>query len=155
MPAPKSVDYTLYFEGKPTYISDDMVELLRKAGEPSVEDLTRERSNYDSDRSDDPNMPEWEDFFAYGYPLTKIFKFTAPKGEDTPVSSNSYTVSAPVEAPKPVAKPTPVAEDEDDEEEFVPAPKPTRSAKKAVIIEEDEDEDDDDDAPSLGWMGKK
>jgi hypothetical protein len=153
MPAPKSVDYTLYFEGKPTFISDDMVELLRKAGEPSVEDLTRERSNYDSDRSDDPNMPEWEDFFAYGYPLTRIFKFTVPKGEDAPVSSNSYTVSAPVEAPKPVAKPAPVVED-DDEEEFVPAPKPTRTAKKTVDIEDDEDEDDDD-APSLGWMGKK
>jgi len=155
MPAPKSVDYTLYFEGKPTYIADEMVELLRKAGEPSVEDLTRERSNYESDRSDDPNMPEWEDFFAYGYPLTRIFKFTAPKGDDAPVSSSSYTVSAPVEAPKPIVKPAPVVEDEDDdEEEFVPAPKPTRSAKKTVVIDEDEDEDDDD-APSLGWMGKK
>jgi hypothetical protein len=98
-------------------------------------------------------MPEWEDFFAYGYPLTRIFKFTVPKGEDAPVSSNSYTVSAPVEAPKPVAKPAPVVED-DDEEEFVPAPKPTRTAKKTVDIEDDEDEDDDD-APSLGWMGKK
>jgi hypothetical protein len=87
--------------------------------------------------------------------LTKIFKFSVPKGDEAPVSSNSYTVSAPVEAPRPVAKPAPVVEDEDDdEEEFVPAPKPARTAKKTVVIEEDEDEDDDD-APSLGWMGKK
>jgi hypothetical protein len=154
-PAPLSVDYTLYFEGKPTYITDEMIELLRKAGEPSTEDLVAERVNYNNDREDDPNMPEWEDFFTYGFPLLKIFKFTVPKNADSEVSSNSYKVSAPVEAPKVVAKPAPVVEDEDDdEEEFIPAPKPARPAKKAVILDED-DEEGDDDAPSLGWMGKK
>jgi hypothetical protein len=131
-----------------------MIELLRKAGEPSTEDLVAERVNYNNDREDDPNMPEWEDFFTYGYPLTKIFKFTVPKNADAEVSSNSYKVSPPVEAPKVVAKPAPVVEDDDDdEEEFVPAPKPTRSAKKPVVL--DEDDQDDDDAPSLGWMGNK
>jgi hypothetical protein len=154
-PAPLSVDYTLYFEGKPTFITDDMIELLRKAGEPSTEDLMLERVNYNKDREDDPNMPEWEDFFTYGFPLTKIFKFTVPKNADAEVATASYKVSPPVEAPKPVAKPAPVVEDEDDDdddEEFVPAPKPTRVPKKSVVLEED---DEDEDGPSLGWMGKK
>ena len=100
-------------------------------------------------------MPEWEDFFAYGYPLTKIFKFTVPKNAEAEVVTASYKVSPPVEAPRPVSKPAPVVEvdeDDDDEEEFVPAPKPTRPVKKPVVLEED---DDDDDAPSLGWMGPK
>ncbi len=155
-PPPLSVDYTLYFEGKPTYITDEMIELLRKAGEPSTEDLVAERVNYNNDREDDPNMPEWEDFFTYGFPLTKIFKFTVPKNADAEVVTASYKVSPPVEERKPYVKPAPVVEDEDDdEEEFVPAPKPARPAKKPVILEEDDEDGDDDDAPSLGWMGKK
>jgi hypothetical protein len=152
-PAPLSVDYTLYFEGKPTSITDEMIELLRKAGEPSTEDLMKERVNYNTDREDDPNMPEWEDFFAYGYPLTKIFKFTVPKNAEAEVVTASYKVSPPVEAPRVVSKPAPVVEeDDDDEEEFVPAPKPTRSAKKPVVLEEDDDDEED---LSLGWMGTK
>jgi hypothetical protein len=152
-PAPLSVDYTLYFEGKPTSITDEMIELLRKAGEPSTEDLMKERVNYNTDREDDPNMPEWEDFFAYGYPLTKIFKFTVPKNAEAEVVTASYKVSPPVEAPRVVSKPAPVVEeDDDDEEEFVPAPKPTRSAKKPVVLEEDDDDEED---LSLGWMGNK
>ena len=153
-PPPLSVDYTLYFEGKPTYITDEMIELVRKAGEPSLEDLVAERVNYNNDREDDQKMPEWEDFFTYGYPLTKIFKFTVPKNADTEVVTASYKVSPPVEERKPYVKPAPVVDEDDDEEEFVPAPKPTRSAKKTVVLEED-DEEGDDDAPSLGWMGKK
>ena len=153
-PPPLSVDYTLYFEGKPTYITDEMIELVRKAGEPSLEDLVAERVNYNNDREDDQKMPEWEDFFTYGYPLTKIFKFTVPKNADTEVVTASYKVSPPVEERKPYVKPAPVVDQDDDEEEFVPAPKPTRSAKKTVVLEED-DEEGDDDAPSLGWMGKK
>jgi hypothetical protein len=152
-PAPLSVDYTLYFEGKPTSITDEMIELLRKAGEPSTEDLMKERVNYNTDREDDPNMPEWEDFFAYGYPLTKIFKFTVPKNAEAEVVTASYKVSPPVEAPRVVSKPAPVVEeDDDDEEEFVPAPKPSRSAKKPVVLEEDDDDEED---LSLGWMGNK
>jgi hypothetical protein len=131
-----------------------MIELLRKAGEPSTEDLMKERVNYNTDREDDPNMPEWEDFFAYGYPLTKIFKFTVPKNAEAEVVTASYKVSPPVEAPRVVSKPAPVVEeDDDDEEEFVPAPKPTRSAKKPVVLEEDDDDDEED--LSLGWMGNK
>lgn len=155
MPAPKSVEYTLYFEGKPTLITDEMVELLRKAGEPSAEDLTRERLNYEADLAEDPNMPEWEDFFAYGYPLTKLFKFSAPKNAEEEVVSASYKVSPPVETPKAASKSAPVAADDDDEEEeFVPAPTPKKKPVAKPVFEDDEDEDGDEDV-SLAWMGKK
>jgi len=144
---PLSVDYTLYFEGKPTLITDEMVEMLRKAGEPAAADLERERLSYESDRKSDPNMPKWEDFFAYGYPLNKIFKFTPPRGEDIEVveapSSSSYTVKPPVS--KPVV--------EDDEEVVVPTPTPKKKVATPVFDEEEIESDDDE--LSLGWMGNK
>ena len=152
---PKSVEYSVSFDPKSTTITDDMVELLRKAGEPEAKDLADERTGYNKASKNDPYMPEWEDFFAYGYPLTKIFKFTAPKNSEAEVVTASYKVSPPVEAPKPVAKPAPVVdedEDDDDEEEIVPSLKPTRPAKKSVVLDEDDEEED---GPSLGWMGKK
>jgi len=148
---PLSVDYTLYFEGKPTYITDDMIELLRKAGEPAVADLEKERLSYEADRKSDPNMPKWEDFFSYGYPLNRIFKFTPPRGEDVEVveapSQSSYSVKPPVSKP--------VVEDvEDDEEEMVvPAPKPKKKTPAPIFDEEEVDSDDDE--LSLGWMGNK
>lgn len=148
---PLSVDYTLYFEGKPTYITDEMVELLRKAGEPSIDELEKERLMYEADRKSDPFMPKWEDFFAYGYPLNKIFKFTPPRGEDVEVvqaSSSSYSVKPTVT--KPV-----VQADEDDEEEMIaPAPAPKKKVATPVFEEDDVESDDDDDL-SLGWMGNK
>jgi len=148
---PLSVDYTLYFEGKPTYITDEMIELLRKAGEPATADLEKERLSYEADRKSDPNMPKWEDFFSYGYPLNRIFKFTPPRGEDVEVieapSQSSYSVKPPVSKP--------VVEDvEDDEEEMVvPAPKPKKKTPAPIFDEEEVDSDDDE--LSLGWMGNK
>lgn len=44
-----SVNYTVAYDKKPTYIDDDMIELLRKAGEPTPEDLIKERKNYEYD----------------------------------------------------------------------------------------------------------
>ena len=136
---PQSVEYTVSFDPKLTTITDDMIELLRKAGEPSAEDLAKERANYEKDRKNDPSLPEWEDFFAYGYNLAQIFKFTAPKNltqtekvvatpksfEDEDIAPDipsGYSVSPPVEE-KPKAKPAakatvkaePVAEDDDDD----------------------------------------
>ena len=144
---PLSVDYTLYFEGKPTLITDEMIEMLRKAGEPATADLERERLTYEADRKNDSFMPKWEDFFAYGYPLNKIFKFTPPRGEDIEVveapSSSSYTVKPPVS--KPVV--------EDDEELVVPTPAPKKKVATPVFDEEEIESDDDE--LSLGWMGNK
>ena len=132
---PLSVDYKILFESKPTYIDDDMIELLRKAGDPSTEKLVRERTRYEKERKNDPLMPEWEDFFVYGFSLEQIYKFT-------PVASDeSDTVSIPSK---------PVVEEED--EGFVVKPPKKAPAKKTVVIEEDEDDEDDN---PLGWMGNR
>lgn len=136
---PKSVEYSVGFDPKSTYITDDMIEMLRKVGEPSIEDLTEERSSYNRCRKSDLSMPEWEDFFLYGYPLHKIFKHTPIAGTETETVKattkhveeemrpdvKGYHVSPPKSEPveevaekKPVRKPTPppppVEEDEDD-----------------------------------------
>ena len=142
---PLSVEYDVYFESKNVVVDEDMIELLRKAGEPSAEDLDQERKSYNAARKSDPYMPEWNDFFAYGYPLHRIFKHTPVKGDAAPVagSEDTYVVKAPkkVEAP--------VVEDDDDDEEVVPAPKPkaTKAAPKPVVVD-----DDDDDEDSMGWL---
>lgn len=146
---PKSVEYKVGFDPKSTYITDEMLEQLRKVGEPSAEDLKKERDLYNRDRKSDPSMPEWEDFYFYGYPLHKIFKHTPIAGAETETAKatpkhvedeeemepdvKGYTVSPPKSAPvedvvekKTVKKPTP--------------PPPA-----------DEDEDDD----SIGWMNEE
>ena len=92
-------------------------------------------------------MPKWEDFFAYGYPLDRIFKFTPPRGEnievpEAPVKS-SYTVKPPVTV------------DEDEDEVSVPAPEPKKKPVSKPVFDEDENDDDSDDELSLGWMGNK
>ena len=135
---PQSVEYTVSFDPKLTTISDDMVELLRKAGEPSADDLVNERKNYEQDKKSDPSLPDWEDFFAYGFNLSQIFKFTVPKNstqtekvvatpktfkdEDiAPDIPSGYTVSPPVEEKpkaKPVAKAAAKPEPADDEDDL-------------------------------------
>ena len=90
------VEYSVSFEAKPIYVTEEMVDLLRKAGEPSVDDLVKERLTYEADRKSDPLMPEWEDFYTYGYPLDKIFKFDPIRGEES-----TEVISVPT---KPVTK---------------------------------------------------
>jgi hypothetical protein len=136
---PKSVEYSVGFDPKSTYITDEMIEMLRKVGEPTAEDLAEERNSYNRCRKSDLSMPEWEDFFLYGYPLHKIFKHTPISGTETETVKaatkhveeemqpdvKGYHVSPPKSEPveevaekKPVRKPTPppppVEEDEDD-----------------------------------------
>ena len=138
---PKSVEYKVGFDPKSTYITDEMIEQLRKVGEPSAEDLKKERDLYNRDRKSDPSLPEWEDFYFYGYPLHKIFKHTPIAGTETETAKatpkhveddeemepdvRGYTVSPPKSAPvedvvekKTVKKPTPPppADDEDDDD---------------------------------------
>ena len=153
---PKSVEYSVSFDPKSTYITDEMIEQLRKCGEPSAEDLKEERDSYAADVKLDSSLPDWEDFFAYGWQLDKIFKHTpvkngantvvaAPKRveEDITPDLEDFAVSKPV---KTVSKPVVVEDDEEDD--FVPAPSKSvkKSPPKPVVVEED-DEDGD-----LGWM---
>jgi len=123
-------------------MTDEMVESLRKAGEPDPKLLAEERSSYELDRKSDPSMPQWEDFFAYGHDLQKIFKHT-------PVKSAYASVEP--EAPTYVVKPAKeeivevVQTVEVEEELDFTAPVKKTAAKKppAVIVEDDDDEEDD------------
>jgi len=158
-----------------------MIELLRKAGEPTPEDLVKERKSYEYDSKEDPYMPEWEDFFTYGYPLNKIFKFDSIRSDE-----ETETVSVPAKAkyveaeiepvvdfaltkkPRPVQeededdepvavkKPTrakTVVEDEEDDEPGYQVKPPVKAAPKRLPVTIDEDEDDED-GSTMGWIGK-
>ena len=164
---PLSVEYDVYFESKNVVVDEDMVELLRKAGEPSAEDLEQERKSYNTARKSDRYMPEWNDFFAYGYPLHRIFKHTPVKGDALPSLAPQSNDSFVVKPPKKVADP--VVDDEedvlyvaktpakaagpiivDDEDEVFPTPKPkvAKAAPKPVVVEDEDDDDED----SIGWL---
>ena len=146
---PLSVEYDVYFESKSVAVDEAMVELLRKAGEPSAEDLDQERKSYNSARKSDRYMPEWNDFFAFGFPLHRIFKHTPVKGDALPpvvaTPKDTYVVSPPKSAPAPV-----VEVDDDEEEEVIPVPKPktAKATPKPVVVEDDDDDDED----SIGWL---
>jgi hypothetical protein len=155
-----------------------MIELLRKAGEPSPDDLINERKSYEYDSKEDPYMPAWEDFYTYGYPLNKIFKFDAIRSDE-----ETETVSVPAKQKYVEAEIEPVVDfaltkkarpvQEDDDEPVVPV-KPTRAK---VVVEEEEDDagyqvkppvkaapkrlpvtidedEDDEDGSTMGWIGK-
>jgi len=127
---PQSVEYKVTAESKPCILTEEMIESLRKAGEPSIEDLDKIREYYLED-SKSYDMPAWEDYFAYGYPLDKIFKYQPPRTEENetayvaPTKSHFEDLEAEpdIETEKPVVKavakkPTkPVFEDDEDDEE--------------------------------------
>lgn len=144
---PKSVEYKVGFDPKSTYITDEMIEQLRKVGEPSAEDLKKERDLYNRDRKSDPSLPEWEDFYFYGYPLHKIFKHTPIAGTETETAK---------------AAPKHVEEDEDETDVKGYTVSPPKSApvedvaeKKTVKKPTPPPADDDDDDDSIGWMNEE
>jgi hypothetical protein len=133
-------------------LTDEMIELLRKAGEPSPEDLKEERAHYQQDAKNDPFMPEWEDFFVYGYPLHKIFKHTPIKGTEveTATAVKKKVVEEDIEPDlgykvSPPKTKAPVVEDDDDEP--VVAKTAKKSAPKPVEVE-------DDDEDTMPWMSE-
>lgn len=149
MAPPKSVEYSVSFDPKSTTITDEMIEDLRKCGEPSAEDLAVERNGYIKDAKNDKSMPEWEDFFAYGYPLHVIFKHTPVKSNDfetvTVAKKQVAVVEEDIEPDLPSVKSSNNDDDEDDTPVVSKSSK--KPAPKPVVVEEDEDEED-----TLGWM---
>jgi hypothetical protein len=150
---PQSVEYAVSVGSKEIKVTDEMVEALKAAGEPKPEVIEEERKNYNADRAQDPTMPEWEDFFTYGYDLKKIFKFQPIKVDAATAElrdelETSYVVKSPVaEQPKPVATKN---EDDDDEDDIEPVVVATKAkAKKPVVVEED---DSDDSESNDDWM---
>lgn len=147
---PKSVEYSISYDTKPTTITDEMIEQLRKCGEPSDEELAEERAEYNKLAKNDKTMPIWEDFFAYGYPLHKIFKHSPMKNSQVETVSVGKKASYNDEDIEPVLESTSKKQvvADDDEEDFMPeVPKSSKkSTPKPVVVSEDEDDE------SLGWM---
>jgi hypothetical protein len=149
---PKSVEYKVSYDPKSTYITDEMIEQLRRCGEPSPQELADERASYIKDAKTDPYMPEWEDFYFYGYPLHKIFKHTPIKNQKVDAITAELKdefadedIQPDLDA-KPVVKSKQVEEDDDAGYTVKPAKAAAKPAPKPVVVE---DEDDDD---SMGWM---
>ena len=100
-------------------------------------------------------MPEWEDFYEYGYPVRKIFKPSVLKVEaeaeavlaEPKKQFHDEEIAPAIEAAYVVKKPkiAPPVVEEDDEEPVVA--KPTKKAAPAPVADED-----DDDEESIGWM---
>lgn len=153
-PKPNEVEYSVLVDSKNTMLTDEMIELLRSAGEPTPEALAAERAFYEKDRAAEPTLPAWEDFFAYGYNLNQIFKYTPireasaedakAREETTPASSLSLSS----------------ADNDDEDEEEAPKAKPAPKAKAKPKADEDEEDDeksssifasDDEDEDTLSW----
>lgn len=140
---PQSVKYSVSYDYKPTFINDDMMDLLMKSGEPTAEELETERKEYNKASKSDPSMPEWEDMFMYGYPLHKIFKHTAVKVEvaqATPAKQEYVDEDVepdlnPVVIKPPKATPAPISYNDEDDATVVKK----KAAPKPVVIEDDDD----------------
>jgi hypothetical protein len=145
---PQSVEYTVTVSSREVKVTDEMVEALKAAGEPTPEVIAKERELYNTDRGQDPTMPAWEDFFTYGYDLKKIFKFQPIKVDAATAELKDEFETYTVKPPKTEAKPVLASEEDDDDEPVVP--KPTAKPKKAVVAEES-DEDSDEDLDD-SWM---
>lgn len=99
------VDYTVTVGPKDMVLTEEMINQLRAVYEPKPEELEKMRAEYEAEREEDPNMPEWEDWWVYSYDIDKIFRHT-PIVEETEEESS-------------VSESTPMVADEDTEAELV------------------------------------
>jgi hypothetical protein len=83
------VDYKVYIGPKDMPLTEDMINELRKIREPSADEIDSLRAEYLEDQENSQDLPEWNDFFEYGYDLNRIFKFTPMKTEDDSTSASS------------------------------------------------------------------
>lgn len=110
MSGPKSIEYTVSAESKDVVLSDDMMaELVAAASGVTPDDIANMQSEYLDVRADNPNLPPWQNHFALGHQLSKIFKFTPVMTEapaeykpqsQMPTEQVSRPVEAQVEKPK-------------------------------------------------------
>lgn len=77
------VDYNVFAGSVNVKLTEEMIESLRKINEPSADELNRLRSEYLGEMKKDPTIPEWRDYFEYGFDLRRIFKYTPPIGEES------------------------------------------------------------------------
>jgi hypothetical protein len=98
-------------------------------------------------------MPEWEDFYFYGYPLHKIFKHTPIKSPKVDALTaelkdefEDEEITPDLDV-KPVVKAKQVV-DEDEGYSVKPPKTSAKPAPKPVVVEDEEDDD------SMGWMNE-
>lgn len=144
---PKSVEYTVGFDPKSTFITEEMIEMLRKVGEPSPEELAAERDEYNKRRKTNPDMPEWADWYMYGFQLPKIFKFTPIANQETE-TAKATAKRVDDEEIEPDVKGYHVSPPKSEPVEEVVEKKTVKKATPPPV----EDEDDED---SIGWMNEE
>lgn len=79
------VDYKVFVSSKDMNLSENYINELRSIREPSADELSALRQEYEDDQREYTDLPEWQDFFEYGYDLRRIFKFTPLKEGGSPV----------------------------------------------------------------------
>ena len=99
---------------KPSKVTDEEIELLKSVGVPKDEEIANERARYELDRKNDPQLPEWEDWYLFGYNISNIFKPTPLKTEASSSAPEAVTESTDsnellIDEPEAVATPTPKA----------------------------------------------
>lgn len=83
------VDYKVFFGPKDMPLTEQQINLLREVHEPTADELNAYRAEYNEARSEDPDMPEWEDYYEFGHDIRKIFKYTPPRtqSDDAPADA--------------------------------------------------------------------
>jgi hypothetical protein len=88
------VDYRVFVNPKDMELTEDHINLLRAVRVPTADELNAFRTDFNDAREEDPEMPEWRDYYEYGHDIRRIFKHTPPQlDENTSVKE----VSAPEE----------------------------------------------------------
>lgn len=136
------VKYTVNFLSRSKKVTDEEIEKLRELYAPTAEELEKICD-------EDPDAKNYPDWYYYGYPLERMFSYTAPKTEEANSSEEEIDMSKDdeedeVPAPK-VVKSNKVVQpvkDEDEDEDEVPAPKATKSNKAPVKHNDDISLDD-------------
>lgn len=82
------VDYIVSINPKPSKLTDEEIELLKSVGVPKDDEIANERAHYETDRKNDPQLPEWEDWYLFGYNISNIFKPTPLKTDASGASSS-------------------------------------------------------------------
>ncbi len=85
------VDYKVFVGSKDMPITEEIIEQLRAIQEPSADELNALRAEYEAERAEDHSLPEWHDFYEFGFNLKRIFKYTPPM--DSSMDSEAINTS--------------------------------------------------------------
>jgi len=73
---PGGVEYFVAINPKESALTEAMIASLKSSYEPKADKLNALRAEYEEARENDPSMPEWRDYFEYGFDIDNIFKHT-------------------------------------------------------------------------------